>query len=100
MMDMTTLLTRVVDFNEADAVTTRGELSAARRRRARVVETFKTFRQQIDIFEKSILDDYDAVIADANARITRLEGEAIPEAAEEPTDKDRAGVVLGMPKAA
>lgn len=78
-MNMTELLGRVVDFNEADAIATKAELSSIRRRRASTIEAFKTFRSQTDTFEKHVVGDYDASEAECLARLARIEAQPKPE---------------------
>lgn len=72
-MNMSDLITTVADFVDADAIQTKGELSSAKRRRAATQEAFRNFRAQIDTFEGRILEDYDATIAEAEKRLSRIE---------------------------
>jgi len=77
-MNMSDLITRVADFVDEDAIQTKAELTAAKRRRAGTIEAFRTFRAQLDIFEGRILEDYDATISENEKRLARIE--AAPEA--------------------
>jgi hypothetical protein len=72
-MNMTELVTRVADFIDDDALKTRSEIANAKRRRVSTQEAFRDFRMQVDRFESRILEDYDAVIADSEARLARIE---------------------------
>lgn len=91
MTNMTDLLARVVNFTEQDALTTMSEISEARRRRASTIEAFKTFRQQLEVFEKHVVGDHDACIAEGKARLARIEAQHPQE--ELPTADDVKGIL-------
>ncbi len=77
-MNMSDLITSVADFVDLDAIQTKAELQAAKRRRAATQEAFRDLRAQIDIFEHRILEDYDATIGEAEKRLARIEAPPVP----------------------